>query len=297
MMAKLKSERAEAGGQADRKRKYKLSSREVALLEMEKKRKVEEKMVEKRIIAKNAGVPENFFDSAKTKAFLNLNKAPQKSILKKSGGGHVGQAVSIPAANSKARGSEWTSSAPILNEAATATKKSEVAPTKTKVKSPSPQKTLPRTPSGGTINHLAEEEDGAAPASSEEQQGDSHLPEGFFDDPVVDARARGKEYKNPEDIEWEAFKKEIAVEVTASVELAAEEQLTETTGRQLEEIDEQMRAWSRVRDIEIRKDAVDSQLNSKKATLDPAPAPVQQSDEELDEADLDEFLDWRQKKT
>ena len=86
-------------------------------------------------------------------------------------------------------------SAPILNEAATATKKSEVAPTKTKVKSPSPQKTLPRTPSGGTINHLAEEEDGAAPASSEEQQGDSHLPEGFFDDPVVDARARGKEYK------------------------------------------------------------------------------------------------------
>ena len=59
----------------------------------------------------------------------------------------------------------------------------------------------------------------------------------------------------------------------------------------------QMRAWSRVRDIEIRKDAVDSQLNSKKATPAPAPAPVQQSDEELDEADLDEFLDWRQKKT
>lgn len=300
MMAKLKSERAETGGgQADRKRKYKLSSREVALLEMEKKRKVEEKLVEKRTIAKNAGVPENFFDSAKTKAFLNLNKAPQKSILKNSGGVQVGQAVNSPAANSKAKGSEWTSSAPILNEAATAAKKAEAqaAPRKTKVKSPSPQKTLLRTPSGGTINHLAEEEDGAAPASSEEQPGDSHLPEGFFDDPVVDARARGKEYKNPEDIEWEAFKKEIAVEVSASVELAAEEQLTETTGRQLEEIDEQMRAWSRVRDIEIRKDAVDSQLNSKKATPAPAPAPVHQSDEELDEADLDEFLDWRQKKT
>ena len=31
-----------------------------------------------------------------------------------------------------------------------------------------------------------------------------------------------------------------------SAELAAEEQLEETTGRQLEEIDEQMRAWSRV---------------------------------------------------
>jgi hypothetical protein len=38
-------------------------------------------------VAREAGVPDNFFDAAKTKAFLNLNKAPQKSILKKGGGG------------------------------------------------------------------------------------------------------------------------------------------------------------------------------------------------------------------
>merc|ERR1719430_1113363 len=100
------------------KRKYKLSAKEMALLEQEKKKRLEEKEKEKKVIAKNAGVPENFFDSAKTKAFLNLNKAPQKSILKNSGGVQVGQAVNSPAANSKAKGSEWTSSAPILNEAA-----------------------------------------------------------------------------------------------------------------------------------------------------------------------------------
>ena len=35
-------------------------------------------------------------------------------------------------------------------------------------------------------------------------------------------------------------------QVRESAELAAEEQLEETSGRQLEEIDEQMRAWSRV---------------------------------------------------
>ena len=35
-------------------------------------------------------------------------------------------------------------------------------------------------------------------------------------------------------------------QVRESAELAAEEQLEETTDRQLEEIDEQMRAWSRV---------------------------------------------------
>ncbi len=42
---------------------------------------------ERKRVAREAGVPDNFFDAAKTKAFLNLNKAPQKSILKKGGGG------------------------------------------------------------------------------------------------------------------------------------------------------------------------------------------------------------------
>ena len=37
------------------------------VLEQEKKRKAEEENEERRKIAKNAGVPENFFDAAKTK--------------------------------------------------------------------------------------------------------------------------------------------------------------------------------------------------------------------------------------
>ena len=50
---------------------------------------------------------------------------------------------------------------------------------------------------------------------------------------------------------WNHFNKrrkivKIFEQVRESAELAAEEQLEETTDRQLEEIDEQMRAWSRV---------------------------------------------------
>ena len=50
---------------------------------------------------------------------------------------------------------------------------------------------------------------------------------------------------------WNHFDKRwkivnIFKQVRESAELAAEEQLEETTDRQLEEIDEQMRAWSRV---------------------------------------------------
>jgi len=293
MMQKLKAEKSDsAAASSDRKRKYKLSSKELALLELEKKKKLIEKEQEKKKLAKNAGVPENFFDSAKTKAFLNLGKEPKKSILKNSSKVAPSQppTSSVPAANSKAKGTEWTSRAPVLTE----------TPVSTKEKSPkekSPTKTLLRTPSGGAIGHLQQDDevpgdffDGAEGSGKEKE-----IPEGFFDDPVMDAKARGIEYKNPEDAEWEAFKKEIAVEVSASVELAAEEQLSETTGRQLEEIDEQMRAWGRVREIEIKKDQVEEKIQNKKTT---GPDDVgDESDEELNEAEMDEFLDWRQKKT
>jgi len=124
MMQKLKGEKQDN----DRKRKYKLSSKELALLELEKKRKVEEKLTQKKTVAQKAGVPENFFDSAKTKAFLNLGKAPQKSILKNSGSSAAsqqnkvskdGKASKTPSANVKAKGTEWTSSEPVLNNAIT----------------------------------------------------------------------------------------------------------------------------------------------------------------------------------
>ena len=131
------------------------------------------------------------------------------------------------------------------------------------------------------------------PAVSGADQGD--LPEGFFDDPVMDAKARGVEYKDAEQAEWDAFQKEIAVEVAASTQMTAEEQLEETTDRQLEEIDDQMRAWSRVRDIEIMKDEVEEKLKVKKTVT--AEVKQENSDDELDEESLEEFLDWRQKKT
>ena len=63
----------------------------------------------------------------------------------------------------------------------------------------------------------------------------------------------------------------------------------------LQEIDDQMRAWSRVRDIEIMKDEVEEKMKVKKTVT--AELKQENSDEELDEESLEEFLDWRQKKT
>ena len=314
MMQKLKGEKNDS---QDRKRKYKLSAREEALLEMEKKRKLDEKMVQKKTVAQKAGVPENFFDSAKTKAFLNLGKAPQKSILKNSSKTPASSDNSskTPAANSKAKGTEWTSSAPVLH-------KSAGPQPPPKEKSPQAKKLL-RTPSGGTITHLEEEMGEASPKpvtetpATSQSGGKGDLPEGFFDDPVMDAKARGVEYKvqcdsnllhvlmfasfmsyqDADELEWAAFQKEIAVEVAASADLTAVDQMEETVDRQLEEIDDQMRAWSRVRNIEIKKDDVDTRIRDKKQVREKVEVKTEDSDDEVNEEDLDEFLDWRQKKT
>jgi len=280
LMAKMKTDKA-AAAKDKRLKKYKLGTKEMALIEHEKKRKAEEDNEERRKVARNAGVPENLFDSAKTKAFLNLNKAPQKSILKNRGSTMAPPAA--PAANSKATGREWTSSAPTSNKKSSSFK----------------------TPAGGSIKHLEEaipsdffDAKMSAPAPEEPVAGpaenDAALPEGFFDDPIKDAKARGIEYKDPVEEEWEAFTKEIAVEVAASQDIQAEDMLEETTERQLEEVEEQIQAWSRVREIEIKKDVVDEKFKSKKASKEDENS----DDEEMDvDEDLDEFLDWRLKKS
>lgn len=290
MMAKLKADKGEAG-KPDLKRKYKLGAKEQALLEQEKRKKVEERQQEKKAVEKKAGVPENFFDSAKTKAFLNLNKAPQKSILKNSSRPNNAAAAREPpkpssSANVKATGKEWTSSAPQLTAAGKKQKEEKDQKPEMPADFFDSKKEKPAEAGDGGQEKAAE--------GSGEKEDDTDIPEGFFDDPVKDAKARGLEYRNPEDQEWETFQREIAAEVRESAELAAEEQLEETTGRQLEEIDEQMRAWSRVREAELRKDIVEEKLLVKKEVV--KKEEKEESDEELEEEDLEDFLDWRVKK-
>jgi zinc finger protein 830 len=79
----------------------------------------------------------------------------------------------------------------------------------------------------------------------ENEKTDDVLPEGFFDDPVKDAKVRHQEYKDPTEAEWEKFQKEIKeaeVESTNIINVDYEDEIVE---RQIEEIDVQMRNWSK----------------------------------------------------
>jgi zinc finger protein 830 len=71
------------------------------------------------------------------------------------------------------------------------------------------------------------------------------IPENFFDDAVKDAKARNQVYKDAELEEWNKFKKEIKEAEDQSKVIINEEHEEATVERQIDEIDEQIRNWSR----------------------------------------------------
>jgi len=113
------------------------------------------------------------------------------------------------------------------------------------------------------------------------------LPEGFFDDPVMDAKVRNVEYKDPIEEEWEKFQKEIKEETAQSAQIIADDQEEATTERQMDEIEEQIRHWSRVVDLAKHMEQVQS-TDRKQENID-------DDTSSGDEAEFDEFLDWRAK--
>lgn len=81
--------------------------------------------------------------------------------------------------------------------------------------------------------------------AEEEPQKTNELPAGFFDDPKEDAKARGMKFKDPQDVEWDKFVKEIASEDIKSNEIVGVEQEKSAVERELDHIEEQMAQWQR----------------------------------------------------
>jgi len=116
-----------------------------------------------------------------------------------------------------------------------------------------------------------------------------NLPEGFFDDPKADAKIRGKEWRDPDELEWERFTKEIANEELKSSSLRSQDEEDSTKTRELEEIEEQMAHWQKVIDLERKAEEAKKlkKLNESKAMM---------LDDDEDVEEYDEEMDWRSKR-
>ncbi|KAG8190901.1 hypothetical protein JTE90_014382 [Oedothorax gibbosus] len=127
------------------------------------------------------------------------------------------------------------------------------------------------------------QENGPEPSSNVET-----LPEGFFDDPVLDAKARNIEYKDPVEEEWEKFQKTIAEETNVSKTLMEEDFEERTLERDIDQIDEQIQQWERVKNLQVKADDV-------KVTAPPKNKNDGDSGTSDDELQEDDLLDWRSK--
>ncbi|XP_068460257.1 zinc finger protein 830 [Clinocottus analis] len=122
------------------------------------------------------------------------------------------------------------------------------------------------------------------------------LPEGFFDDPVRDAKVRNVDApKDQMDKEWDEFQKEIRQVNTKSDAIVAEDDEEGRIERQIDEIDEQIECYKRVEVLRDKRDVVKSKVLPSEESME-----VDASDEEEEEEDEEELLgllarDWRAK--
>lgn len=153
---------------------------------------------------------------------------------------------------------------------------------------------IPISSENTNVNQETDEKMDVQPGTFDELNLDKgELPKGFFDDPMLDAKIRKEEYVSSIDEEFLKFQKEIKEENMLSEQIMADNEDETTYGRQVEEIDEQIKHWSKVIELEKKREkialAAENMNNMEINTeLDET--------EESDGSDLDEFIDWRSKK-
>ncbi|KAK9512083.1 hypothetical protein O3M35_000589 [Rhynocoris fuscipes] len=144
-----------------------------------------------------------------------------------------------------------------------------------------------------TKTNGSEEKMSTATTIVESVSNSSELPEGFFDNPILDAKARNVEYKDPIQEEWERFQREIKEETHLSARIIHDDTEDATAQRQIHEIDEQLRKLSRVVELDQQKAKVKAELQNK---------PKEIKEEELsdgaddDDEDFEIEFDWRAKR-
>lgn len=119
------------------------------------------------------------------------------------------------------------------------------------------------------------------------------IPEGFFDDPKLDAKVRKVEYKDAAEEEWEKFQKAMQVESQVSQSIVEVEDEESRVDREFSELSEQRLYF-------LRADVLRDKQSTIKEKLSTTEAPHRQSQDDnssnSDGSDYEEFFDWRAKK-
>lgn len=142
-------------------------------------------------------------------------------------------------------------------------------------------------------NSEKEEPENPSPSTDKQDAISESIPEGFFDDPKLDAKARKIEYKDPAEEEWEKFQKALSTENQVSEAIIYEEEEESRVDRALDEISEQRLYFIRADTLRDKQSAFKKSREEKRnetKTVDM----TEESDSSSD--DMEELFNWRAKK-
>ncbi|KAK8751368.1 hypothetical protein OTU49_014422 [Cherax quadricarinatus] len=94
------------------------------------------------------------------------------------------------------------------------------------------------------------------------------LPEGFFDDPVADAKARKVEYKDKDAEEWLSFMREVSAAEQQSRMIIEEDKEEAALATQIEQANEQIACLERVVELDKKKTTQLKERGNQKADSD-----------------------------
>ncbi|CAF1170207.1 unnamed protein product, partial [Didymodactylos carnosus] len=133
----------------------------------------------------------------------------------------------------------------------------------------------------------------------------SALPEGFFDDPHADARARKVEYVDKMEVEWESFLKEMKQESHVSDKLEMVDDAERNVDRDIKETNDLIERWQKIEDMHVKKEQIlkifslttakeKTQLKVNNEINDDN---IDEDDESILENELQNIYNWRQKRS
>lgn len=118
----------------------------------------------------------------------------------------------------------------------------------------------------------------------------SALPEGFFDDPEMDAKARGQSRAENLEAEFEEFKRVIQSEDVKSEIIIERDDDRTNVDRNIEEVDEMIHRWNKIEDLHNRREELKKLRSNKQVAVEQKmEADEESSDEEID---LDSVLNF-----
>uniref|UniRef100_A0A672NPN4 Zinc finger protein 830 n=1 Tax=Sinocyclocheilus grahami TaxID=75366 RepID=A0A672NPN4_SINGR len=142
---------------------------------------------------------------------------------------------------------------------------------------------------------VSKPDDGEESATERKDHAAEALPEGFFDDPVRDAKVRQVDTPRDQmDKEWEEFQKEMRQVNSASDAIVAEDDEEGRLERQIDEINEQIECFRRVEVLRTRQEVKSAMERERQQRAEAQP---DAGEEEEDEEELMHVLtqDWRAK--